>query len=432
MRELPRGWTTSTIGAICEKPQYGWTTKADHDADGLKLLRTTDITPGAIDWGQVPSCTVPPPDPEKYQLVSGDIVVSRAGSVGISIRVHNPPPAVFASYLIRLRPIVVDPAYLSWFLESPAYWRQIEMAAAGIALQNVNAKKLAAIELPVPPLAEQRRIVAAIEEQLSRLDSAVELLRQSKQRARVLRDAQIRRLIDETDWPLVPLSQTAELITDGDHNPPPRVTSGVPHLTAKNIRSGEIRVEGCTFVSLEGFEQTRRRYDPRPGDVIVTCVGTIGESAVVPEGLVFSADRNLAAVRPLPDFDANFLRFALSSERQRQVMLEASGSTAQPHLYLRDLRAMQLPAPPLEEQRAIASALAGDIAGVVRLDAAVTAAHRRAEALRRSVLAAAFRGDLLPQDPSDEPASVLLERIVAERAAAPKPSRRRRATMVER
>src|SRR5690606_36680568 len=93
----------------------------------LRLLRTTDISGGTIAWKTVPGCSEPPPDIEKFRVKRGDIFVSRAGSVGTSILVDSDPPdAVFASYLIRLRPLpVVMPRYLRWFLQSSSFWRQV-------------------------------------------------------------------------------------------------------------------------------------------------------------------------------------------------------------------------------------------------------------------------------------------------------------------
>ena len=99
----------------------------------MKLLRTTDITHGPVDWGTVPFCRDVPAELDKYLLADGDIVVSRAGSVGVSCRVRTPEPAVFASYLIRFRPTeAVEGAYLGYVLQSPAYWAQVRGSTAGM------------------------------------------------------------------------------------------------------------------------------------------------------------------------------------------------------------------------------------------------------------------------------------------------------------
>jgi type I restriction enzyme, S subunit len=97
--EPPANWLLVTLGEVCDKPQYGWTTKAKTDGHGLKLLRTTDITSGRVDWNSVPYCTEEPPDPDRYVVRAGDIVVTRAASVGASLLHDHIQPAFFATYI---------------------------------------------------------------------------------------------------------------------------------------------------------------------------------------------------------------------------------------------------------------------------------------------------------------------------------------------
>ncbi len=178
---LPERWVWSTLGDVSEKPQYGWTTKANHETGKLKLIRTTDITSGFVDWSSVPYCTEEPEDVEKYLVESGDILISRAGSVGVSFLINKPERAVFASYLIRFRPKPgIETKYFYYYLKSPAYWEAIGASKAGIAVPNVNASKLAQVPIPVAPLDQQKRIVAEIEKQFSRLDEAVANLKRVK------------------------------------------------------------------------------------------------------------------------------------------------------------------------------------------------------------------------------------------------------------
>jgi len=178
---LPEGWVISTLGEISTKPQYGWTTKANHESGKVKLLRTTDITSGKIDWRTVPYCTKEPDDLKKYLLKAGDIVISRAGSVGVSYLLTDTDNAVFASYLIRFRPNEpVDKKYVYYYLKSPDYWKTIGKSTLGIAVPNVNATKLAKVKIPIAPENEQKRIVAEIEKQFSRLDEAVDNLKRVK------------------------------------------------------------------------------------------------------------------------------------------------------------------------------------------------------------------------------------------------------------
>ena len=195
IESLPFGWVTTTLGKISHKPQYGWTTKAVPKGQGLKLLRTTDLSKGPINWESVPFCAEEPESKDNYLIQSGDILISRAGSVGLSALIHDCPESVFASYLIRFRlKGDVNKQYVSWFLRSPDYWEQVARESAGIALQNVNAKKLSAVTLPLPPSPEQYRIVAEIEKQFTRLDASAAALKRAqanlrRYRASVLKSA---------------------------------------------------------------------------------------------------------------------------------------------------------------------------------------------------------------------------------------------------
>ena len=164
---LPEGWAVTTLGDICFQPQYGWTTSAEKRAGGIKLLRTTDISSGLINWATVPECKTPPDDVDKYLLSEGDIVISRAGSVGVNYLLGQCPKAVFASYLIRVRPYPpINSRFLSAFFKSPAYWNAISDNTAGIAIPNINGSKLKDLEIPLPPLAEQHRIAERVEQLL--------------------------------------------------------------------------------------------------------------------------------------------------------------------------------------------------------------------------------------------------------------------------
>jgi type I restriction enzyme S subunit len=162
--DLPKGWEWKKLGSVCEKAEYGYTTSASQKSTGPKFLRTTDISSGKINWGSVPYCSSHPNDEERYSIKNGDILISRAGSVGASMVITNPPRSVFASYLIRFRPKKgIDSYYLGYFLKSNYFFNQLVSESTGTTLKGVNATNLSRIELPVPSLETQKKIVAILE-----------------------------------------------------------------------------------------------------------------------------------------------------------------------------------------------------------------------------------------------------------------------------
>jgi type I restriction enzyme S subunit len=348
-------------------------------------------------------------------MPAGSVLFSSRAPIGY-VAIAREPVCTNQGFKSLVPSEAVTSDFLYWFLRhaTPA----IRATGSGTTFAEVSKKRMQPFPLPLPPRAEQRRIVAAIEEQLSRLDAAEASLDTVRRRLDLVEGAILDGLLASTGAPMAAVSDLSEFVTDGDHNPPKRVPHGIPHLTARNVKRGTLILDGASFVSDEGFQQTRRRYDPREGDVIVTCVGTIGQTAVVPPGFVFSADRNLAAIRPTDEIDPRYLRLVLAAPRTQRRMAVASGSTAQPHLYLRDLRSLTVPKPTIGEQQTSVTRVEEQLSMLNALRSATGRALSRSASLGRAVLEQAFRGELVPQDPNDEPASVLLERIAAERAAA--------------
>jgi type I restriction enzyme S subunit len=423
--ELPIEWAWTTLGFISTPPQYGWTTKARVDGDGLKLLRTTDITRGSIDWPSVPYCTEPPPDPARYLLAENDIVISRAGSVGASARIGTSAGAVFASYLIRFRPIEVEAAYIEWFLKSPFYWDQVGVAAAGIALQNINAKKLAQIRLPLPPLAEQRRIVAAIEEEFSRVEAASESLLRAKNRLTLLLSSALSSAV-AGDWPIKPLDEIAHTTSGGtpSRRRPDYFGGPIPWVKSGELRDGRVGTTEETITELGLAESSAKIF--QRGTLLIALYGaTVGKLGILE--IDAATNQAVCAIRPHDPEMVPYLRIVL---RQKRAELVAAGQGgAQPNISQAILRKLRIPVPPPDEQRRIVAEVEHQLSLVDALRDAIASAQRRVTALRRSILARAFRGDLVPQDSNDEPASVLLERIADERAAALTPAGKRRVRM---
>ena len=163
---LPEGWCWATVDELAPVIQYGHTASADpSQQDGPRFLRITDIQRGRVQWSDVPGCAASEAEREKYRLSEGDIVFARTGATtGKSYLIGDHPEAIFASYLIRVGlSALVHSRYVSVFFQSSTYWAQIERGKRGIGQPNVNARVLAHITLPLPPLCEQVEIAKRVE-----------------------------------------------------------------------------------------------------------------------------------------------------------------------------------------------------------------------------------------------------------------------------
>lgn len=185
-------WQIKETGEFCEPTQYGYTESATRDPIGPRFLRITDIQNGRVDWETVPYCRCP--DPEKYLLKPDDLVFARTGATtGKSFVIQECPEAVFASYLIRLRVRdSVSIAYLYRYFQSPGYWQQIMDEKEGTGQPNVNGSKLSKLKVPIPPPAEQHRIVA----ELDALQSQVDGLKRLQAETAVELDALLPAILD--------------------------------------------------------------------------------------------------------------------------------------------------------------------------------------------------------------------------------------------
>ena len=161
--ELPDGWAWSRLGTISSAIQYGLSNSAEAQGSH-KLLRITDIQDGTVNWDNVPFTTTT--DPDTYLLKTGDIVFARTGAtVGKSFLITETPfPAVYASYLIRIRLIGDLPSeYIYQFFNSACYWSQITDKSVGVGQPNCNGTSLKELFIPLPPLNEQVKIIPIVE-----------------------------------------------------------------------------------------------------------------------------------------------------------------------------------------------------------------------------------------------------------------------------
>ncbi|MDM8552470.1 restriction endonuclease subunit S [Desulfobacterales bacterium HSG2] len=497
--KLPKGWISTELGKLLNDISYGYTAKATTDIVGPKLLRITDLQNGRVNWEIVPYCKCNNID--KYKLEKGDIVVARTGATtGKSYLLESLPfHAVYASYLIRLKPYNQTIGnYIQKFMISTRYWEQIQIVSKGIAQPGANASILSKLQLPLPPLPEQKRIAAKLNSLLAkvdackaRLDKVSEIIRRFRQSVlavatsgkltedwreensdsesaeELLRKIQMERRaywekeqmekfkangklpkndkwkakykepislevkkLDEITkgWAWSNFDTISGKITDGEHVTPKKENSGVFLLSARNVLNGKLNFDKVDYISEKTYRNIARRIEVTEDDVLMSCSGTVGRTCTLPKDFKCAFVRSVAIIKPFFGM-GEFISISIRSSYLQKQIDENKTQTAQANIFQGKIKALKIILPPLNEQKEIVRRVEALFSKADQLQEKLNAAKSGVDKLTASILAKAFRGELVPRDPNDEPAELLLQRIRAEQeahAAKPKKGRQRR------
>lgn len=481
MTQLPKGWVLATVGDLLAPlddgrlVHQGWSPQCEREPapdNNWGVLKTTAIQAGrflAAENKRLPEPLEPRP---VLEVQSGDLLLTCAGPrarCGVACLVRDTRRRLMISgkmYRFRVDLAIADPRFIEFSLLSPDRVNAIDEMKTGISDSGLNLThaRFRALQLPVAPLPEQRRIVAAIEEAFSELDAGEAGLRNVRQLLKRMRDAVLTaavtgRLVpqDPTDTPATKLladlgvgttdhespaehpdgwSWTTlgegvgnDSITDGPFGSNLKsehyTESGPRVVRLQNIGDGSFR-DAAAYISDEHFARLRK-HEVAPGDVLVATLGEVlPRACVAPPWLgpaIVKAD--CIRVRPGGAFNGSFLEIALNSHPVRTSVSGSIKGVGRPRLNLGELRRLVLPVPPLSEQLRIVAEVERQLSFVDACERVVDVGLARSAALRRSVLKAAFEGRLVPQDPEDEPASVLLERVRRSRLATGRAEGRR-------
>lgn len=451
---LPLGWIKTTMGEIAG-PRRDMVAARSEGGRYLSLehveARTTKIL-GSSDGTNIKGTGV------KFQ--SGDTLYARLRPYLNKVCIPDFGGVASGEFIVLPAVDWLAPKFLMYFLNQPDVVAFANARSTGTHRPRIKWDDLSTYPVLLPPLAEQRRIVAAIEEQFSRIDAGVVALQRAhgnlqRMRAAVLQAAVTGRLVSQNSgdepaeillsrildrqrsvlvpkhqadrvagppatgplpkgWTWVRLDQVA--ITSSGGTPrrdrPEYYGGAIPWVKSGELRDGYVRaVAEC--LTEEGLANSAAKLLPR-GTLLIALYGaTVGKLGILDIDQA-TTNQAVCAIRPILPEMRNYLWWVL--RRYRADLISQGRGGAQANISQEILRKLAFALPPLPEQQRIVQKAEQYWSVLDAIERAIEVAVLRSDRLHRAILSVAFRGRLVDQDPSDEPAEVLLDRIKAARA----------------
>ncbi|MEU6173871.1 restriction endonuclease subunit S [Streptantibioticus parmotrematis] len=434
-KELPPGWVQVTLGDIATSVKNGLSvSRPGSTPDGIPILRIGAVRPMrlSLDDLRYTGQALEEIQGKDGLVEAGDLLFTRYNGnpalVGACARVPDGAPHLsYPDKLIRVRlPAgAVDSRFVcyAWaWADTQDQLRRHVRTTAGQA--GISGSSLKGISLPLPPFAEQQRIVEALEDQLSRLDAAEKDLKVAYGKVSAFRKAVLLTLVPEQtpdSWDVTTVGEAGSIDLgrqrhpDWHHGPEMR-----PYLRVANVFEDRIDADDVMEMDFSGVFE---RYKLEPGDVLLNegqSPHLVGRPALYrgqPAGVAFTNSllRFRARADVLPEWALMVFRRHLHA---RRFMREVRITTNIAHLSAKRLKAVEFPIPPLEEQKRLVQRCDELLVDADALEKSLGLGLRRAQSLRKSLLNRAITGALAMQDSKDGSGEDLLDRIRGQREAA--------------
>lgn len=337
-----------------------------------------------------------------FRAEAGDIIVNKiwARNGSVAVVPASLSGCFGSSEFPMFAPIAkrLDSRWIHWLTKTRGFWAQCDEKSRGTSGQNrIKPEEFLRVEVPLPPLAEQLRIVARIEELASQISEANALRQRAAGEADLLMGRAAASWFPDS-FPRVRLEDVCPIITDGTHQTPRYTDDGAIFLSAQNVKPFRFLPKKHRKVSIEDYRIYTARNKPQRGDVLLTRVGAgIGEAAVVDQDIDFAIYVSIALIRTgtarlLPEFLVQWLN---SPEGRSNTHRETLGrGHSQGNLNLKLLRGLMVPLPPLPEQKRIVAELDSIRAKIDALKHLQAATASELDAMLPAILDRAFKDEL--------------------------------------
>ncbi|NER84163.1 MAG: restriction endonuclease subunit S [Leptolyngbya sp. SIO1D8] len=270
---------------------------------------------------------------------------------------------------------------------------------AGATRQALTKSLIENFEIPLPPIAEQKRIVGILSDRLAAVDQARQATEAQLEAAQALPAAYLRQIFNKVETNFSDyrfrLKQVCEAIVDCEHKTAPTQEEGIPMVRTANIRNGIIDFTNSRRVSEETYTKWTARLEPKANDLILAREAPIGEVGIIPvdqraclgqRTVLIRADHQKAV--------AKYIMYFLLTPNSKEEMFRLSGGSLVPHLNMSDIRGFQITLPPYEVQQQIAEKLDAKAQDTTSLYQSLQDQLDTINALPAAFLRQAFNGEL--------------------------------------
>ena len=280
------------------------------------------------------------------------------------------------------------PAYLFTVLSQDAFFDFMMANAKGMKMPRGDKNSIPSYEFPLPPIAAQKEIVDVFHAIDKKIQEQEETVRKCDEDIKAKFVEMFGDLGNNTHhWKEEKFKDICEVITDGEHNTPRRVSQGIYLLSARNILNHSLQLEDVDYIDEEEYQRIAKRIVPKEKDVLISCSGTIGRCCIAPKDLKFQMVRSVALLRFKTSVHPVFAEYMITSDYLQKQIAGSVVQQAQPNLFQGKIKELRGPVPPIDLQNKF-------VAFVEQHDKAKRNAQKRKEALlaeREQAIAKYFR-----------------------------------------
>ncbi|OWY20781.1 restriction endonuclease subunit S, partial [Sphingobacteriales bacterium UPWRP_1] len=355
-------WKKKKLSEFCEFSNGLWTGKKP-PFQKVGVIRNTNFTKDCqLDDSDIVYLDVEQTQFQKRKLKYGDIILEKSGGgpkqpVGrVVIFDKTEGDFSFSNFtsVIRIKEQEeVDCNFLHRYLVYEYVSGATEkMQSHSTGIRNLKFDEYKEIEIPLPPLPEQQRIVSILDECFSAIDKAKANAEQNLKNAKELFESYLQGVFENGNWETEKLNEITE-VKDGTHDSPKYIKEGIPFVTQKNIKPNGLSFDDTKFITETDHEKFYKRSNVTYGDILISMIGANrGMAAIVDDKRVFSI-KNVGLIKSSESINMNYLLYYLKSSLAMKYVLYMSNGGAQEFVGLTALRSFPIPYPPLKDQQTI-------------------------------------------------------------------------------